>query len=56
MEEHEWIKVSDGPPTRRMKVPGGWLYQVAEQEWNAYGGARTVGWTSPCFVPEPQED
>ncbi len=40
------------PPTRRVKVPGGWLYQVAEMGWTSSGGGYVVSWLLPVFVPE----
>ncbi len=40
------------PPARRMKVPGGWLYQVSEVGFGAGGGARVVSWLIPVFVAD----
>ena len=39
MAMHEWEMVEESGPTWRMRVPGGWIYQVSGDQL--------------CFVPLP---
>ena len=57
----EWDLAIDGddatgPTTRRLRVPGGWLYQVEHhmqiEPIEARPGQNCYGWHAPVFVPE----
>ena len=39
LKMHEWERLDEWGDTRRMRVPGGWLYRYAD---------------AMCFVPEPR--
>lgn len=52
---HEWQQVNEDG-TRRMAVPGGWLYQVPSGTKTMGSGDGVVYCYSilPVFVPEPR--
>jgi hypothetical protein len=43
--DHTWERVADD--VLRLRVPGGWLYQVDD------GGDK--GWSTPVFVRDPNQ-
>jgi hypothetical protein len=55
-QEGEWKDIGDG--IRRLKVPGGWLYQVESTTYvemiepNPSAGYYEHGWHTPVFVPD----
>lgn len=58
---HEWQMVNEKPDcrTRRMRVPRGWLYQVAIEVYKnstPYSshshGFEAVGWHPPTFIED----
>lgn len=59
MNGEGWESVLGGgeDSVRRMRVPGGWLYQVAlvttiEHHEHGKAGSVIYGWQPPVFVPE----
>lgn len=50
---YEWeeFNTPNGDNLRRVKVPGGWLYQVEWKEYDGGGRVKTRGWHPPTFVP-----